>query len=69
MKRIQFSKFLDCGYCIEFAPTWNEVGKSFKDEDSVVITKMNVAIPEHITHPLISKYEIRGIVQVKMKGD
>jgi len=36
-----------CGYCIDFKPTWDEIGDSFKEEDSVVICRFNVV--EHST--------------------
>jgi len=39
-----------CGYCIKLIPLWEELGRKFKDEDSVIIAKIDgtqYKIPGH----------------------
>lgn len=33
-----------CGHCRQLAPTWEELGKLFEDDDSVTIAKVSCSL-------------------------
>lgn len=39
--------FAVCGYCQMLEPIYNQLGETFKNEDSVRITRINAARPEN----------------------
>lgn len=51
-----------CIYCVQFEPTWNEIGRYFKAEDTVLITKVDASRPDG----MIPGLEITGVPAVIM---
>jgi len=51
-----------CIYCIQFEPTWNEIGQYFKDEDTVIIAKIDASKSDG----MIPGVEITGVPTVLM---
>ena len=38
-----------CGHCMKLAPIWDELGEHFKDDDTVVIAKIDMTANELAT--------------------
>merc|ERR1712141_909786 len=49
-----------CGHCKKLAPIWDELGEHFKDDDSVVIAKIDMTANE------LATVSVRGFPTLKL---
>jgi len=51
-----------CSYCQELEPIWNELGETFRHEDSVLVAKIDASVRENA----IPGHPIRGVPTIKL---
>lgn len=52
----------DCSYCQELEPVWNELGDTFKNEDSVLVCKIDASVKENAIpggYPLVQTLKLQ----------